>query len=160
MLTMSLAPARHRLARHVIPVMLALLCAWTLPAYYGRFQPDVRELANRMKEIIPPGAPIVFASEPPHEPHAREAYLALQHYIQPFPWPIVILNHPADQQLIAQLARGGGIWYIEGWSETQRAQLVPGYEVHTRGDTRFAEQFGGVGTLMYLTPRSSPATSP
>jgi len=112
-----------RIVSAAVPATAALACVLTLPDFYARRRPDIRDfglyLANRVNSDD-----VIILTTPPGTPSAPDILeLAITHYAGGAKCPMAIITRNPDNTMIQQLrARGTrNIWIINGGPE-----LLPG----------------------------------
>ena len=140
------------LLRYPLPALAAFSCLVALPTYYKVGKTDFRSLGHELAARAKPGETTVFWSLPDPE-HVPYMYLAcVSHYAGAMPGPVVLLTHPADPALLAQLRSRGRVWIVGTNDEIQN--LLPGAEVQSQ------RTFVDCGCLLSVRWPSAPTTAP
>src|SRR5439155_10274817 len=100
-------------AARAVPAIVAIACALTLPEFYQRQKPDLRDMATyiatraRVDDLI-----LIAPQRAQWTAYVLE--LAISHYAHGAPCPMAILTHPPDSAMLRELGtrQSGTIWII------------------------------------------------
>lgn len=131
--------------------IIAFACFAALGLTYTRYNQPFTRVGYALANTESADLPVVFYSDPSERFWSQWLYLGTSHYSQTFPRPAAILDHPPDDQLLAQLHRWPMVWVV--WSDTHEvdinSDLLPGSKMIRLIN---APRLGSAALVEWVTP--------
>jgi len=122
--------------------------AFARPSAYDRGKPDIRLLARQLRRAARPGEALILA-RPHAEPwQAGTLWCGITQAIGPWPGPMLVLDAPADPQVLARLRSLSGAWLLSPTPSLPVSELLPGYGIERESIV----QVKNLGTAARITP--------
>jgi hypothetical protein len=121
-----LADRGRRVVRHAVPAVLAAYCVLSLPWVYVVHKADWRSFGTYVNGSVRPADLLVF-HEPSASWYSSVAYLAMDYYAPAVRPHVMILDRPADPDVLARVRSWpGSVWFFSGDGPDGAARVLPG----------------------------------
>ncbi len=109
---------------HIVPAAAVVSCALAFPDAYLRYETDTHIIVQDLTPMIGRNDLIVFAASGETQWTAAAQYLMVSRYLQPLPCPVVILNEPANGQVLARARASRNVVVFTDWQPA--TTFIPG----------------------------------
>jgi hypothetical protein len=150
----DLVPGTSRLfvlLRSIVPPVVAVCCALSLPATYYPWKSDYRQVARFLDQRISAGEPVIFSTSGTSPDYGASFFMGVAHYARSYPWPIVIAERELPAATIDQLRAADAVWVVAPMNGRRAADLLAG----APGDPTSFLFVPGLGTCERVFPRKS-----
>jgi hypothetical protein len=131
------------LLRYALPGVAIGGCALTLGYAWERTRPDWRSFVRSVAATVQPGDIIVIWRDPARRHHGYIQWIALSHYTEPMPAPMLLLESPPDGPTLERLRQARRLHIISDTTGEPLEKLFPG--VRVRDPARDVVQYPWAG---------------
>jgi hypothetical protein len=123
----ALGSRLHPSIRCALPLICVASCLIALPDVYSQRKSDLRGMARELTAHAKPGEVTIFCCIARPRQNPFHYFIGISYYARPMPGPIVLLDRPADGDLLRQLSSRGRVWVVGDSDEIQ--DLLPGAQL-------------------------------